>query len=146
MFQSGLGSWDILRVQCFPTNLPWNREDASSVCFIFLLCGCCIDTELLAVNHRKALSPDTAFPAQLLDLVASYAYLLSRGFAAKNIIMIGDSSGGHLVLALSRYLGELHSERPHLHAGMPGALLLISVSTFQQFAWPKNPCKSETAA
>lgn len=130
MFQSGLGSWGILRALCFPTNLLWRQKDAFSVRLIFVPCGSCTDTELLAANHRKALSPDTAFPAQLLDLVASYAYLLSRGFAAENITMVGDSSGGHLVLALSRYLGELNSERPHLHVGMPGALLLISVSTF----------------
>lgn len=81
----------------------------------------------LAVNHRKALSPETAFPAQLQDLAAAYAYLRSRGFAPGNIVMIGDSSGGHLVLALSRYLSELSAERPALDVGMPGALLLISV-------------------
>ncbi|KIP08666.1 hypothetical protein PHLGIDRAFT_126866 [Phlebiopsis gigantea 11061_1 CR5-6] len=83
---------------------------------------------VLAVNHRKALSPDTAFPAQLLDLTAAYAYLLSLGFAPESITLIGDSSGGHLCLALSRYLAELDAARPHLHVGMVGAMLLISVS------------------
>ncbi|EKM53594.1 uncharacterized protein PHACADRAFT_125418 [Phanerochaete carnosa HHB-10118-sp] len=83
---------------------------------------------VFAVNHRKALSPETAFPAQLQDLTAAYAYLRSRGFVPENIIMIGDSSGGHLVLALSRYLSELSTERPTLDVGMPGALLLVSPS------------------
>jgi acetyl esterase/lipase len=81
-----------------------------------------------AVNHRKALSPSTAFPAQLLDLLAGYAYLLSLGFAAENIILVGDSSGGHLLLALSRYLAELDRMQPNLDVGMPGAMLLVSVS------------------
>lgn len=85
------------------------------------------DSLSLAVNHRKALSPETAFPAQLLDLAAAYAYLLSLGFVSEHITMIGDSSGGHLVLALSRYLAELNTERPELNVGMPGALLLVSV-------------------
>ena len=79
------------------------------------------------MNHRKALNAESAFPAQLLDLAAAYAYLLTLGFAAHNIVMAGDSSGGHLVLALSRYLAELGAARPELDVGMPGTLLLISV-------------------
>lgn len=80
------------------------------------------------MNHRKALSPSTAFPAQLLDLTAGYVYLLSRGFAPKNIVLLGDSSGGHLMLALTRYIAELSSVEPSLGVGLPGAMLLISVS------------------
>ncbi|GJE97300.1 alpha/beta hydrolase [Phanerochaete sordida] len=83
---------------------------------------------VFAVNHRKALSADTAFPAQLQDLVAAYAHLRTHGFAPENIVLIGDSSGGHLLLALSRYLAELAAERPELDVGTPGALLLISPS------------------
>lgn len=95
---------------------------------------------VFAVNHRKALSPETAFPAQLQDLVAAYAYLRARGFAAENIVMIGDSSGGHLVLALSRYLSELGAARPSLDVGMPGALLLISPSC--DLGHPPHPLSS----
>lgn len=82
---------------------------------------------MLAVNHRKALSPSSAFPAQLLDVTAGYAYLLSRGFAPENIILMGDSSGGHLMLALSRYISELDRAEPTVQVGMPGAILLLSV-------------------
>ena len=81
-----------------------------------------------AVNHRKAVESSSAFPAQLLDLLAGYAYLLSHGFLPENITFLGDSSGGHLVLALSRYLAELDAAVPELNVGMPGALMLISVS------------------
>lgn len=75
---------------------------------------------LSACNHRKALSPSSAAPAQLLDLSAAYAYLLAHGFTPPNITLIGDSSGGHLLLALSRYLSELRIE-------LPGGMLLVSV-------------------
>lgn len=71
--------------------------------------------------------PSGAYPAQLLDLAAGYAYLLSQGFLPENITLLGDSSGGHLVLALSRYLAELAAAVPELNVGMPGAMMLLSV-------------------
>jgi hypothetical protein len=78
-----------------------------------------------AVHHRKCLGPETAFPAPLQDLLAGYLYLLDLGFKPGNITLIGDSSGGHLVLGLSRYLSEMVSKEVSI--GMPGALILISV-------------------
>lgn len=80
-----------------------------------------------AVNHRKALSPDSAFPAQLLDALGGFVYLLSLGFEPHNVTFIGDSSGAHILLALCRYLAEL-GQTKDVHVGLPGALLLVSVS------------------
>ena len=71
-----------------------------------------------------------AYPAQLLDLAAGYAYLLSLGFLPENITLLGDSSGGHLVLGLTRYLAELDQANPELKVGMPGTIMLVSVSVF----------------
>ncbi|KLO06691.1 alpha/beta-hydrolase [Schizopora paradoxa] len=63
------------------------------------------------------------FPAQLLDALAGYAYLVnSVGFSPSSIILVGDSAGGHLTLALTRYLAQY---TPGSLAG-PGALLLLS--------------------
>ncbi|OJA08857.1 hypothetical protein AZE42_01749 [Rhizopogon vesiculosus] len=46
-----------------------------------------------------------AFPAQLLDALSGYYYLTQTlGFAPENIIIAGDSAGGHLVITLARYL------------------------------------------
>ncbi|KAI0687400.1 hypothetical protein BC835DRAFT_1522801 [Cytidiella melzeri] len=81
---------------------------------------------VLAVNHRKALTPSTAFPAQLLDLLVGYAYLLSLGFAFENVTLIGNSSGGYSYLALSRYLAELDRMQPDLDVDLPGVMLLMS--------------------
>ena len=50
------------------------------------------------------------FPAALQDAIASYSYLVNDlGIQAKDIVVSGDSAGGNLVLALLRYIAELHS-------------------------------------
>lgn len=47
------------------------------------------------------------FPAALIDAIAGYDYLISElGFEPDNIILVGDSAGGHLALSLLRYLVE----------------------------------------
>ncbi|KAG0702256.1 alpha/beta-hydrolase [Suillus ampliporus] len=46
-----------------------------------------------------------AFPAQLIDALSGLHYLTQTlGFTAENIIVAGDSAGGHLSIALCRYL------------------------------------------
>jgi len=63
------------------------------------------------------------FPANLLDAVAGYQYLVKDiGFEPKNIIVAGVSSGGHLALDLVLYLKQ--SNFPSLP--QPGGLLLMS--------------------
>lgn len=61
------------------------------------------------------------FPAALIDAVTGYNYLLSQvGFESKNIIIVGDSAGGHLALSFLRYLVET-SVLP-----VPGAFIGLS--------------------
>lgn len=63
------------------------------------------------------------FPAALLDAAATYYYLLHTiGFQPKQVIISGDSAGGHLATALVRYLAI--NRFPTLP--VPGGLLLIS--------------------
>ena len=59
-------------------------------------------------NSSSAPFPVTnPFPAALIDAVTGYDYLVSEvGFEPKNIIILGDSAGGHLALCLLRYLVE----------------------------------------
>ncbi|KAJ9115381.1 hypothetical protein QFC22_005136 [Naganishia vaughanmartiniae] len=85
---------------------------------------------LPAVNYRKSLSVETAFPACLLDALAGYLFLTrDLGFKPSNIILMGDSAGGNLALALARYLGELAergvSERTK-NIGQVGGMILYS--------------------
>ncbi|KDQ55618.1 hypothetical protein JAAARDRAFT_37022 [Jaapia argillacea MUCL 33604] len=80
---------------------------------------------VLAINARAAGRPSTAFPAQLRDALAAYIYLQNVGFTPNNIMLVGESAGGFLCLALMQYLGELRDEHG-LDAGIVGAAALIS--------------------
>lgn len=65
------------------------------------------------------------FPTQLLDALAGYKYLTSVvGFAPENIILSGDSAGGNLAHALTRYLTENQGKAGL--PGPPGGLILLS--------------------
>ena len=70
--------------------------------------------------------PTHPFPAALLDALAGYVYLTGTvGISPENIIIVGDSAGGNLALALVRYLVE----NAGLVIGLPAppmALLLLS--------------------
>lgn len=83
------------------------------------------------------LPPQNAFPAALLDALAGYNYLVNvLGFDPTNIMVLGESAGGHLALVLVRYL-LLHV--PSLN--VPGGLLLLS-PTVDRGSWNKNPNSS----
>ena len=67
------------------------------------------------------------FPTQLIDAVAGYNYLVKDvGFAPENIILIGDSAGGHLAVALVRYLVERKAAGDTDLPDVPSAMLLYS--------------------
>lgn len=47
------------------------------------------------------------FPAALIDAIAGYVYLVDAvGVRPEDIILIGDSAGGNIALALARYIAE----------------------------------------
>lgn len=71
-------------------------------------------------QYRKTLTDDTAYPAPLLDAVAAWHYVtITLGFAPAQILLAGDSAGGHLALALIQQLQAL--SRPQA-----GGLALVS--------------------
>ena len=57
-----------------------------------------IQANCLLIDYRKA--PENPFPAALDDTYYSYNFLLEKGFKPKNIVIVGDSAGGGLTLAL----------------------------------------------
>jgi len=66
-------------------------------------------------------SPENPFPAALIDGLAGYRYLVEDvGILPSNVILLGDSAGGNLALALTRYL-KITSVLP-----LPGGLILLS--------------------
>ena len=65
------------------------------------------------------------FPTALLDALAGYLYLIKLGFSEENIIVVGDSAGANLALALTRYLVSNKEQQSNLPE-IPGALVLLS--------------------
>ncbi len=72
---------------------------------------------VLTVGYR--LAPENPYPAALDDTVAIYRELLSKGYKAKDIVLMGDSAGGGLCLAAAMYLRD--NSEP-----LPAAIALIS--------------------
>ena len=52
----------------------------------------------LLVDYR--LAPEHPFPAAIDDCWTSWRWLLAQGVAAKDIVIVGDSAGGNLTMAL----------------------------------------------
>lgn len=74
-----------------------------------------------------------ALPAPLVDAYAAWEYVLSLGFEPRNIVLMGDSAGGHLCLWLAQHLtvaAALEAHRTGSDADpaskQPGGLALCS--------------------
>ena len=65
------------------------------------------------------LAPENRYPAALDDALEAYRYLLSKGYAAHQILLCGESAGGGLIYALCLKLKEL---------GLPLPCGLIGIS------------------
>jgi acetyl esterase/lipase len=67
------------------------------------------------------------FPTALIDALSAYVHLVkTHGVSPKDIIVEGDSAGGNLALALTRYIIERRVVLEPLGLAPPGALLLMS--------------------
>ncbi|EJD03416.1 alpha/beta-hydrolase [Fomitiporia mediterranea MF3/22] len=79
-----------------------------------------------SVEYRLAAPGENPFPAQLIDALAGYAYLVRTvGFKPEDIILVGDSAGGNLALALTRYL-VTHASSLDPQLAIPGGMILLS--------------------
>ena len=63
-------------------------------------------TGLAALVPDYRLAPEHPYPAALDDALAAYRFLLDEGHLASEIILVGDSAGGGLALALLLALKE----------------------------------------
>jgi len=63
-------------------------------------------TRMKTVSVDYRLAPENPHPAQLEDCVAVYKWLLANGTKPENIIIGGDSAGGHLTLTTLLYLRD----------------------------------------
>ncbi len=78
------------------------------------------NAKVFAVDYR--LAPEHPFPAGLDDVFAVYQALIKDGFDPKKIVVMGDSAGGNLTLAL---IHKLKDEKQPL----PGAAIPLSALT-----------------
>ncbi|KAJ2448972.1 hypothetical protein EV183_005151 [Coemansia sp. RSA 2336] len=78
----------------------------------------------LAIDYR--LAPLHPFPAQLHDALIAYFCLLNRGFQPKDIVLVGDSAGGHLCIDLVLALRHISSRQPTEQSLLPRAICLLS--------------------
>ncbi|KAI6037765.1 Alpha/Beta hydrolase protein [Pisolithus marmoratus] len=88
----------------------------------------------LAVEYRLSstypFTEEHPFPAALLDAIAGYNYLVSvMGYDPSDIVVSGDSAGGNIALALTRYLVENKGSTEVSLPGPPGHLLVSSPVT-----------------
>ncbi|TFY69110.1 hypothetical protein EVJ58_g616 [Rhodofomes roseus] len=86
-------------------------------------------TRALQIEYRLAQTAPfpakNGFPAALIDAIAGYNYLVNVvGFKPANILVSGESAGGALAFALTRYLVKSRL----LMLPPPGALFLLSPS------------------
>jgi acetyl esterase/lipase len=72
---------------------------------------------VLGINYR--LAPETPFPGGLEDCKTVYHWLLRQGYDPKDIVVLGESAGGGLALAM---MLSLRDEG----APMPAAMVLLS--------------------
>ncbi|KAH9904815.1 Alpha/Beta hydrolase protein [Xylariomycetidae sp. FL2044] len=68
-------------------------------------------THVLYMQYRLA-STENPFPAAAQDLFTTYQHVLGLGVAPEDIVLMGDSAGANLVLAVLRYLVEHKLPQP----------------------------------
>ncbi|WP_202033081.1 alpha/beta hydrolase [Nocardioides sp. WS12] len=69
-----------------------------------------IDRPAFSVRYR--LGPEHRFPAASVDVLNGYLWLVARGHRPEDIVVAGDSAGGHLVLGLCGELRKLGLPQP----------------------------------
>ncbi len=73
--------------------------------------------DVYMLNYR--FYPEAKYPAALEDAAAAYQELRRQGISADDIVVMGDSAGGNLALALTLYLRDRKIPQP-------GSLVLYS--------------------
>ena len=94
----------------------------------------CADAGVCAFMAWYRLAPEHPFPAAPEDCLAAYRSLLDAGHEARDIVVMGDSAGGNLVLVLLHLIGR---------AGLPmpaGAIAISPITDFAQISatWRLN--------
>jgi acetyl esterase/lipase len=65
---------------------------------------------LLGLNYR--LSPQHPFPCSIIDAVSVYKHLLDTGSKAEDVVFMGDSAGGNLVISSLQVIRDMGLDMP----------------------------------
>ncbi len=84
--------------------------------------------DVLTIDYRVA--PACPYPAALEDALEAYQWILEQGYEGADIVVVGDSAGGGLGLALCLYLRD--NSMP-----MPKSIITMS-------AWTDLTCTGES--
>ena len=84
--------------------------------------------DVLTIDYRVA--PACPYPAALEDALVAYQWILEQGYEGADIVVVGDSAGGGLGLALCLYLRD---------NSMPMPKCIITMS-----AWTDLTCTGES--
>ncbi|MFI1918215.1 alpha/beta hydrolase [Nocardia sp. NPDC020380] len=74
-----------------------------------------LERPAFSMTYRRA--PEYRFPAAQDDALNAFLWLLNQGHLSSNIIVAGDSAGGHLALGLCAQLRELGIAQPRAIIG-----------------------------
>lgn len=98
--------------------------------------------KVFSVDYRVA--PKYPYPAALHDAYSAYSMLLNLGYRGERIVLVGDSAGGGLCLALCAYLRDQGIELPSAMVLMsPWADLTASGSSYEE-NYTKDPLFGNT--
>lgn len=79
--------------------------------------GAACQARVLVPDYR--LAPEHPFPAAVEDALTTYRWLLAQGILPENVVLVGDSAGGGLVMAAAVSLRDAGDP-------LPAALVCIS--------------------
>lgn len=89
---------------------------------------------VVAPEYR--LLPEHPYPAPLEDALAVFEALNARGYAAENVVLAGDSAGGHLALSVQLALRD---------AGRPQAACAALISPWLDLSASRPSCRANDA-
>lgn len=84
-----------------------------------------VEYRLSSLSGEPGNGSVSPFLAALVDALAGYLYLIKIGFSEEDIILVGDSAGGSLALALIRYILSSKEQQSAL-PNIPSSLVLFS--------------------
>ena len=86
-------------------------------------------SNVIANNYR--LSPEDKWPCHLEDCLAAYQAVLDMGYSPSELVLMGESAGGTMVLSLALYLRD--HDMP-----LPGAIVSYSPCVNQDEGFPSH--------